>query len=629
MKLRNIYINNFRGIEEVNISFKFGMDANIYGANGVGKSTIAKAIECLFMPVDTEETEVYNVYDMFGSQAEICATIEHSSRIITLKKVFNSKSETTCFFDDETISLSQEEYQAKLEQEIGITPEKWKALTYPTMKLTDTQLYNILEQYVEEVSLKDVISSDRELFTLIDEIDSIAIEPIIYRLNEDIEKLKDEIGFCDKQSQIIQTNINKSANLQDIEELFKAKKELDDLKDQNSDIDFKITKLKAQYSPEVLTEKIKLLKLNIETQEEVLIKNKEKARATRERIYKDSEFECEKAKRVFENIENQLKQKEEELPALEERYNNAKILYDSIETGVRKNCHYCGKKYDQDSRHSATNKAKKEMQLVEKVIKEKQSEIYRLKDKLDKMQASITKAETLMQKAYSDWLNFDFVETTENVELLKLRTELRRTEKELERQSKTKEIDDMIAVKEANLILIKEKQTLLEVNKNILYHQKELKKIYNKKKTLNEKLTEYEIKKELCEKFKNKLYSIQTQSIQKKFKDIRIEMDYANKKAYIYSQDSLVQYKDENTAKQIEIALRFADSIALLEQWNGFVILDNIESVDSLYSNRQIITMHKLSSQPIFNGYCELDYIKNYADCTIQNGNKELFVKYY
>lgn len=629
MKLRSIYINNFRGIEELNISFQYGMNANIYGANGVGKSTIATAIKCLFMPITIGATEVFNVYDMFGSKCEIKATIEKSNKVITLKKVFDSKNGISCFFDDELISLSQEEYQSVLENELGIKPLTWEALTYPTMKMKPDVLYNLLHQYIEDISVKDVISSDRELFTLIDDIESISIEPKLQKLNYDIADIKEDITFCEKQAETIQNNINKSANLQDIEELFKANEELTSLKEQNNELDYNISKLKAQYSPEVLTEKIKLLELNIATQEEILVKNKEKARATRERIYKDSELECEKARKVFESIENQLKQREEELPLLQEQYNNAKILYDSIETGSRKTCNCCGKKYDQESRTTATNKARKEMQSIERSLKDKQAEIDKLKDKLQKVELSITKAETLMQKAYSEWLNFDFVETTENVDLLKLRTELRRTKSELERQSKTKEIEDMIAIKEANTILIEEKQTILEVNKNIVYHQKKLQKIYQEKKVLNDMLTECEIKKQLYEKFKNKLYSMQTQSIQRKFKDIRIEMDYDNKTAHIYSQDSLVKYQDENTAKQIEIALRFSDCIALIEQWNGFVILDNIESVDSLYSNRQIITMHKLSSQPIFNGYCELDYIQQYADATIKNGNKELYIKYY
>lgn len=626
MELRYINIKGFRGIEDIEIKFPVNTSANIYATNGAGKSTIVKAIECMFMSVNLKETEVFNVYDMFNLKSEISIGISIHNNNYCLKKYFN-KNDITCYIDD--IEMSQDQYQAQLQEIIGINESTWKALTYPIITLTDKELFKVLNKYTEDFTVKDIIVADRELFTLIDEMEDVEIEPRIKRITNKIEDIKNEITFTEKQITVYQDNINKSASIKDIEELFEAKNELKTLIEQNNQIDRDIAKLKSQYSPEVLIQKIKLLEINIETQEDLLIKNKERARATRERIYKDAQAECDKTKKMFDDINYQLNRTELELNELQKEYDDIKIIYNSIETGARKVCPNCGKKYDQSSRETAINRLRADLDKKEKTLNLKKNEIDRYNNKLQQLELSISKAETLTQKAYSDWLNFDIVEATENTELLKLRTELRRAKKALEEETKQQDILNLINLKETNLILIKEKQDILEINKDIVYHQRELKKLFSKKSELHQELSEKETRLAIYEKFKRKLYSFRTQSIQNYFDGLRIEMDYENKTAKVFSEDSLVPYKDENTAKQIEIALKLADNLSRLEKWKGFVIIDNIECVDSLYSNRQIITMHKLSMQPMFDGYCELDYVERYADTVVENGNKKLYIKYY
>ena len=46
MKLLSLNLQNFRGIKSLNINFE-GKSANIYGANGIGKTTIANSISYL------------------------------------------------------------------------------------------------------------------------------------------------------------------------------------------------------------------------------------------------------------------------------------------------------------------------------------------------------------------------------------------------------------------------------------------------------------------------------------------------------------------------------------------------------------------------------------------------------
>ena len=55
MKILSLTLTNFRGIKELTVNFD-GKDTAIYGANGIGKTTIANAICWLFIDrLATEE----------------------------------------------------------------------------------------------------------------------------------------------------------------------------------------------------------------------------------------------------------------------------------------------------------------------------------------------------------------------------------------------------------------------------------------------------------------------------------------------------------------------------------------------------------------------------------------------
>ena len=57
MKILNLTLENFRGIKNLSIDFD-GKDADIYGANGLGKTTIANAI--CWLLIDRPATEEPN-----------------------------------------------------------------------------------------------------------------------------------------------------------------------------------------------------------------------------------------------------------------------------------------------------------------------------------------------------------------------------------------------------------------------------------------------------------------------------------------------------------------------------------------------------------------------------------------
>lgn len=95
MRLHTLTLSNFQGTKSLSMNFE-GLSASVYGANGVGKTTLANAVCWLLTGKDSENTKGYTpkTNDDVGGEvhnlehtAEAVFVMESGERI-TLKKVF-------------------------------------------------------------------------------------------------------------------------------------------------------------------------------------------------------------------------------------------------------------------------------------------------------------------------------------------------------------------------------------------------------------------------------------------------------------------------------------------------------------------------------------------------------------
>jgi len=196
MKILNLTLQNFKGIRHFNLDTQ-GKDANIYGDNATGKTTLADAFMWLLFDKDSSNRKDFEIKTL-GPDGEPEHGLEHSveailklenGQQITLKKVYKEKwtkkrgsataeftGHTTNYFID-GVPVQKKEYDARIAE---IADEEIFRL------LTDPRYFNevlhwqkrreILLEVCGDVSDSEVIASKPELSKLADILDNRTIE---------------------------------------------------------------------------------------------------------------------------------------------------------------------------------------------------------------------------------------------------------------------------------------------------------------------------------------------------------------------------------------------------------------------------------------------------------------------
>lgn len=216
MKILNLTLRNFKGIRHFNLDTQ-GKDANIYGDNATGKTTLADAFMWLLFDKDSQNRKDFQIKTL-GPDGEPLHGLEHSVEAVlelpdgnrlTLKKVFSEKwtkkrGSATAQFTGHTVDYfidgvpaKKSEYEAKIAE---IADEKiFRLLTDPRYfneVLHWTERRKLLLEICGDVSDEEVVASNKELTKLAEILGSRTIEQhrkvIMARraeLNKELEKI--------------------------------------------------------------------------------------------------------------------------------------------------------------------------------------------------------------------------------------------------------------------------------------------------------------------------------------------------------------------------------------------------------------------------------------------------------
>lgn len=347
MKILSLTLENFRGIKDLTVNFD-GKDADVYGANGTGKTTIANAI--CWLLIDRPATEEAD----FDPKTTGAHGLQHKASIdvelpdgqrITFAKEFYEKwtrkrgSEAEEFTGNITdyyvdgVKSKKKEYTEALENSCGIDLERVKMLMVlgyfaDTMKTDEKR--RILFEMAGEFTDSDVIAQSEDLRDLerfltipgnsdksyaIEQWRKIAAEQRS-KLNKDLELLPTRIDEASK---------NIAENVEDMEAL---NAELNRLEEKKSSIEEQKRRLNTEDGQQEATRAaIAGLEVDLAKQRAAYIE--QSASANRELnadidhmndVKRDVSDKLDNLKRKHQNNIEQLKRMQEQRKALMEEY---------------------------------------------------------------------------------------------------------------------------------------------------------------------------------------------------------------------------------------------------------------------------------------------------------------------
>ena len=183
MKIQSLSLENFRGIQSQFITFG-GKKIDIYGANGLGKTTIANAICWLLVDRPATEEKEFDPKTIGAKGlhhiAEMRIKLE-SGEEMTLKKDFYEKytkkkgaavaeytGNVTDYYID-GVKSKQKDYNATIERILGLPLDKAKmllVLSFFTDSMKTDEKRKILFELADEFTDADVFNANKELLEL-------------------------------------------------------------------------------------------------------------------------------------------------------------------------------------------------------------------------------------------------------------------------------------------------------------------------------------------------------------------------------------------------------------------------------------------------------------------------------
>ena len=473
IKIKNLKLENFKGIKDLTIDFKD--TTNIYGDNAVGKTTIFDAYSWLLWDKDSLNRKDFAIkpYDKNGEEVHNLESIVEGEFTfgdtdLTLKKIYKEvwtkkRGSTQAEFTGHTtdyyinsVPCKKKEYNERIES--VLSEDNFNLLSNPlyfNQFLVKTERREILLSLIEDVKPEDIVSKNKDLEDLdlknytVDELKKIA-KDAARKINKDIESIPARIDELDKSKihdiDFDALEFRKRSTLPAIKEIDEKLADASKMAEGMTEITEKIAALQKEKSD--LTEKyqnecfkVKLKNKNVLLQKgldksalEETNKNIEKlkelvenSRKEWQEVYKEQyqgDFKCPTCgqdllpDQIEKTMANFNKKKSEKLASIEEKAKDLKIKIEECEKLI---AIYEVKEY------------KEEDLPIEPIrLKEIDKELDEAKSKLSDF--SLDNKKDLLEK--KDSLNADLEEINKKLSLQGQNEKIDERIKELEKQEK-------------------------------------------------------------------------------------------------------------------------------------------------------------------------------------------------
>ena len=630
IKISNLKLKNFKGIKNLEINFE-GKNANIYGKNATGKTTVFDAFKWLFFDKDSSDRKDFNIKTLDENNKPI-HFLEHEVEAIllidgvdmTFKKMLKEKWVTkrgetqqefsgheTSYWIDE-VPVKKKDYEEKIN---SLVPESlFKLITDPlyfNKQLKWQERREILTSISgNQITDEEILNANEEFKTLQQNLNGRSIEDynkVVASKIKDLNKEKEKIPI--RIDELTNTLITEhDINYEELEkekanckvEIQKIDAEMTDIQTRAKENMKKADQLAAAKN-ELNTLKLKLETEHSKQQSEATIKL-ESEKAILESRKRNLAAELEERKQKVENAESS----KQELYKKWDELLNTKLEFDPNSFI----CPTCKREYPAEKKeelkgtfinnfneHKESEKQRinKEGQALNSVIEENRNKIEEIQETIQKTEKELLDINTKLEENAKEQSNigpFDVTKLPQYQEKIKQVEELQTAISKIV-QSDTTEISN----KKAKLV-----DQINEIDKKLNERDTQektkarIEELEAEEESISQKVQELEAQQYQIEQFTKTKVELLENAINSKFEVVKFRLfDTQINGGLVECCDTLVNgvpYSDVNNAHKILAGLDIINTLIKFYKTSAPIFIDNRESINELYNiNTQIISL--------------------------------------
>ncbi len=629
IRIKNLKLKNFKGIKDLEINFE-GQNANIYGRNATGKTTIFDAFKWLFFDKDSNDRKDFNIKTLDENnnaihylEHEVQAILSVDGQEMTFKKMLEEKwvkkrgqeqqefsgHETSYWIDE--VPIKKKDYEEKINS--IISENLFKLITDPTFfnkmlwkekrellisisgsNITDNDILNSNEQFkilqenlqgrtiedykkVVQAKIKDLKEEKETIPVRIDEL----TQTLITEYNVNYDKLEEEKQTFNNQLKTIEaqmTDIQTRAeeNIKKANQLAAAKVELNELK----------FKLETENSNKNSAEEIKLT--NEKSVLEAKIRaNQEELEERKLKVEQDTKKREELRKKWNEENEKKLEFNENDFkcPTCNREYEAEKA--EKIKETFRENF----------SKHQESEKARinAEGQATNARLEENRSAVERLQNVIAEQEQQTSEIQKKLDELEAQKANQKPLDVTENTEYKEKLAKVEELQQEVDKL--TSEDITELRVQKAKINTqiedINKKLSERDTQEKTKVRIEELKK---QEEDISQKIQELEAQQYQIEEFTKTKVELLENTINSNFEVVNFRLFKTQINGGLEECcDTLVNgvpYADVNNAHKILAGLDIINTLSRFYNATAPIFIDNRESINELYkTNAQVISL--------------------------------------
>lgn len=239
IKLKSLYITNFKGVREFKPTFNQDKETNIWGDNRTGKTTTVDAFQYLLFGKNSKgekDFEIKNTVDRLLNRQdhEIIGVLCVDGLDMKLGRVYKEKwtkkrgseeaeltgHETEFMYND--IPVSQAEFKQKVESIVG--EELFKLITSPTYfnSLKWEEQRAILSKMAGDISDEQIAGDSEEFNQLLKEITGITLKEFKQRIASNKKIIKDGLATIPERIDEVKRGKKEPVDQADLENKIKG-----------------------------------------------------------------------------------------------------------------------------------------------------------------------------------------------------------------------------------------------------------------------------------------------------------------------------------------------------------------------------------------------------------------------